>query len=268
MSTLKYTAALLLLTSFLYSCEKVIDVELDPADQRYVIEGQITNQKKGALVVISQTTDFENTGVYPGVSGAIVTISDTQGNVYPLTETQQGFYQDSLLVGKPGMSYRLHVTLNGSEYTATSIMPDRVKMDSLFVKKDDSNFSNRERYLAHVAYTDPGYATNFYRFVQFKNGVKEKTIFIRNDERTNGNQVTAPLRYPADDDNDILPGEKIKVEMQCIDQAGYQYWYSLDRGALGDGSAASPANPVSNMQGGALGYFSAHTSETREITVP
>lgn len=268
MSTRKYTALLLLLKCSLYSCEKVIDVELNPADQRYVIEGQITNQKKGALVVISQTTDFENPGIYPGVSGAIVTISDSQGNVYPLKETQQGFYQDSLLLGKPGMTYRLHVTLNGSDYTATSIMPEGVKIDSLFVKPDDSNLSNKERYLANVTYTDPASKTNFYRFVQFKNGVKEKTIFIRNDERTDGNQVTAPLRYPADDDNDILPGDKIKVEMQCIDRAGYQYWYSLDRGALGDGSAASPANPVSNMQGGALGYFSAHTSETREITAP
>lgn len=268
MSTLKYTATLLLLTSVLYSCEKVIDVELNPADKRYVIEGQITNQEKGALVVISQTTDFENTGTYPGISGAIVTISDAEGNVFPLTETQSGFYQDTLLLGKPGMTYHLHVKLDGNEYTASSIMPDRVKMDSLFVEKDGSNISNRERYLAHVSYTDPGSEINFYRFVQFKNGVKEKTIFIRNDERTNGNQVSAPLRYPADDDNDILTGDKIRVEMQCIDRAAYQYWYSLDRGALGDGSAASPANPVSNMSGGALGYFSAHTSETREITVP
>lgn len=268
MSAIKYTAALLLLACFLFSCEKVINVELNPADQRYVIEGQITNQKKGTLVVISQTTDFENTSAFPGVSGAIVSISDAQGNIYPLTETQQGFYQDSLLLGKPGMTYHLHVTLNGGEYTATSSMPDRVRMDSLFVKIDGSNLSHKERYLANVSYSDPAGDTNFYRFVQFKNGVKEKTIFIRNDERTDGSQVTAPLRYPADDGNDILPGDKINVEMQCIDQAAYQYWYSLDRGALGDGSAASPANPVSNMQGGALGYFSAHTSERREITAP
>ncbi|CAG4999941.1 hypothetical protein DYBT9275_02349 [Dyadobacter sp. CECT 9275] len=268
MSTLKNTAAILLLTSSLFSCEKVIDVELNPADQKYVIEGQITNLKKGAVVVISQTTDFENTGTYPGISGAIVTISDAKGNAYPLIETQEGFYQDTLLLGKPGMTYHLHVKLNGSEYMATSTMPDLVKMDSVFVEKDGSNFSNRERYLANVSYTDPGNTVNFYRFVQFKNGVKEKTIFIRNDERTNGNAVTAPLRYPADDDNDLLTGDNIRVEMQCIDQPAYQYWYSLDRGALGDGSAASPANPVSNIQGGALGYFSAHTSEIREVKVP
>ncbi len=56
--------------------------------------------------------------------------------------------------------------------------------------------------------------------------------------------------------------------MMCIDAAVYKYWYSfLTGGASGDSNSASPANPVTNIKGGALGYFSAHTLQTKTVVV-
>jgi hypothetical protein len=49
----------------------------------------------------------------------------------------------------------------------------------------------------------------------------------------------------------------------------YNYFLQL-RQSSGTGafnSTASPANPTSNITGGALGYFSAHTTQTQTITV-
>ena len=56
--------------------------------------------------------------------------------------------------------------------------------------------------------------------------------------------------------------------MECIDRPIYKYWYSLDRSATGGSGQATPSNPVTNLQGGALGYFSAHTLQSRTMIVP
>ena len=53
--------------------------------------------------------------------------------------------------------------------------------------------------------------------------------------------------------------------MQCIDNAVYKYWFSLNQSATGTSQSASPANAVSNISGGALGYFSVHTVESKTV---
>ena len=54
--------------------------------------------------------------------------------------------------------------------------------------------------------------------------------------------------------------------MQSIDKANYTYWYSMRTGGgQGSGNAAAPSNPISNIEGGALGYFSAHTVVRRWV---
>ncbi|HKZ66576.1 MAG TPA: hypothetical protein VJ111_09490, partial [Chitinophagaceae bacterium] len=69
-------------------------------------------------------------------------------------------------------------------------------------------------------------------------------------------------------DEDIKSGDTVKLDMLCIDPAVYKYWYSVNQSATGNSQSASPANPVSNISGGALGYFSAHTIQTKTLLVP
>jgi hypothetical protein len=62
-------------------------------------------------------------------------------------------------------------------------------------------------------------------------------------------------------------GDTVAVEMHCIDPAMYKYWFSLSQSATGETETASPANPVTNLSGGTLGYFSAHTVRSKSIIV-
>jgi hypothetical protein len=56
------------------------------------------------------------------------------------------------------------------------------------------------------------------------------------------------------------------VEMQCIDKPIYEYFNSF--GNLGMGpSSSTPANPTTNLDGAVLGFFSAHTSESKSIII-
>jgi hypothetical protein len=64
----------------------------------------------------------------------------------------------------------------------------------------------------------------------------------------------------------IHSGDQLCVELQCIDRGVFDYYNTLQQTV--EQSSATPANPASNITGGALGYFSAHTINRRQIVVP
>lgn len=260
------TCCIIFLLMLTASCEKVIDVNLDSAEKKYVIEGVITNQPGTCMVLVSQTSDFDDDNAFAGISGATVQLTEQGGATTLLTETTTGVYQATGISGTSGKTYELSVLVNGETFTAASTMPQQVNMDSIFFTTD--NVLGNTRKLVNVQYNDPAVTGNNYRFIQYVNGLKEQEIFIRNDELTNGNTAITKLRYTSSDEenNDITTGDQIKVDMLCIDAAVYKYWYSLNRSATGGGEmSATPANPVTNITGGALGYFSAHTLQSKTM---
>lgn len=250
------------------SCEKVIDIDLNDVEKKYVIEGVLTDQEGSAVVQLSQTKNFSDDNQFVGVTGATVTVADNEGNTTTLQETAAGVYGSGSLTGESGKTYKLTVELGGTTFTASSIMPAKVNLDSLYITED--YFFGEVRKTVNVQYQDPPGLGQSYRFVEYVNGAKENRIFIRNDDYTDGNESTVKLLSPDDDDEDELKsGDLIKVDMLCVDAQVYKYWYSfITGGAEGGSNNASPANPVSNISGGALGYFSAHTLQTKTVKVP
>lgn len=253
----------------LSSCEKVIDIDLNNAEKKYVIEGNITDLA-GSKVVISQTIDYDQDNNFPRISGAVVSITESGGTTTVLTETSAGVYDAPALNGIPGKTYTLTVNISGQLFSAVCKMPLKVNLDSIYVT-DELLFGETQK-IVNTDFIDPPGLGNSYRFFQTVNGNKEKIIIIRNDEYADNKKVTTQLFYFDDeDDNDstkIKSGDNIEVELQCIDPVMYKYWYSMYRSALGNSGQATPANPVSNMPEGALGYFSAHTTQTKTMIVP
>jgi len=248
----------------LTSCEKVIDVKMNNATGKIDIEANLTNVQGQQIVYIRQNVPFTNTNTYPPVTGASVTISDQAGNTYPFVEGPSGTYAINNLVGVTGNTYQLMVNAKGSIYTAKSIMPAAINLDTILSKNDPFGGTKRKQ-LISVVYKDPAGVPNQYRFVMYVNGVQVKRVFAFNDEFTDGKTNTTDL----DQDNiDIYPGDSIEVEMQCIDQPIYTYWYTLlqqgDRGPVG---SVAPSNPPTNLSNNALGYFSAHTTQTKTIVI-
>lgn len=251
----------------LASCEKVIDIDLNDAEKKYVIEGVLTDEAGSARVLISQTKNFSDDNQFAGVADAVVTITDNEGNISALQETSAGVYQSETLTGENGKSYTLLAEVNGNTFTASAVMPAKVNMDSLYITEE--YLFGEIRKTVNVQYQDPPGIGQSYRFVEYVNGARKKGIFIRNDDYTDGNLSLVQIWSPGDDEDDkIQSGDAIEVQMLCIDPFVYKYWYSfLSGGASGDGNPASPANPVSNIRGGALGYFSAHTLQTETVVV-
>src|SRR4051812_49436229 len=63
----------ILIVAIFSSCEKVIDLKLDNAEKKYVIEGIVTDQAGTAKVLISQTKNFDEGNSFIGIPGATVT---------------------------------------------------------------------------------------------------------------------------------------------------------------------------------------------------
>ncbi len=248
------------------ACEKVIDIKVQESDKKYVVEGVITNQPGGCHVYLSRTQPFNEDNNFEQISGAAVTISDN-GQQMVLAEIRPGVYESLALTGVPGHNYHLSVTVNNQVFTATCTMPPLVKLDTLYIAPGPFG----QFQFATIAYTDL-VGINKYRFVQYVNGNKDPEIFWENDEFTDGQKVIIQLDTGVDKQDDprnINSGDQVTIEMLGIDQAVYKYWYSLQSGGGdGGGNSAAPANPVTNIKGGALGYFSAQTIDRRTVIAP
>jgi Domain of unknown function (DUF4249) len=249
----------------LCSCEKVIDINLNGAQPLYVIEGNITNHPSSCKVLISQSVNFDDNNNVPSISGAQVSITDNAGITTNLIETSSGVYESGSLIAIPGKTYDLKVVINGEIFTSSSTVPVIVSLDSLYIVEKSTPHGGAIK-IATVRYRDPPGKGNNYRFIQYANGKKEKIIFLGNDDLSDGRILNTELLV-RDADHELVRGDNVKVEMQCIDAGVYKYWYSLNKGATGGIEIATPANPVSNFQGGALGYFNACTVMAKTVIV-
>ena len=247
------------------SCEKVIEVDTDGNNNTIVIEGNITNTPPPYFVKVKSSVAYSQSSVYPPVTNALVIITNDAGVRDTLTYTNNGLYRTNKIIGTPGSTYTLNVTTNNIVYTAQSKMPNVVILDSL--RSIDLKFRNEVQYNVIPVYTDAQFFGNGYRFIQTINGVQDKTYVVWNDNVNNGLVNQRPIRT-RDADVKIKVGDVVKVEMWCIDENVYRYFYTLQEltgGGLGGG--VTPTNPPNNISNGALGIFSAHTTQQKSIVI-
>ena len=251
----------------LSSCKKIIDVDTDNAEAQIVIEGKITDQLVDQEIIISKSVGYNESGIYPKVSGATVKVTDDRGSSYTFREKTPGVYVQAMR-GISGNTYKLNVSINGKTYMASSKMPNRVKLDSIGVVSN--SFFGNERKTAAAFLLDPANETNFYHFNLYVNNLFSKRIYVNNDRLTNGNKLRIQLYYEANDDDDdgLKTGDKITIEAESTDSNIFDYWYALSQqSGRGPNQGTTPANPPSNISNGALGYFSAHTFQTQTMSV-
>jgi Domain of unknown function (DUF4249) len=255
MKQLLFSAAIALT---LFSCRKVINVDLNNADPRLVIEGVVDNMNP-AFVEISKSVIFSNNNIFPTVSGALVKVTDNLGGSFNFTETTPGKYVNGSLIGVPGRTYTLSVVAEGKTYTAVSIMPTPVNLDTLLFEK--LIFGSTPTWAVKPQYTDPAGFGNYYKFYETINNRRFPDYWVWDDKFTNNGVSTRPLIQT---DTTIRLNDTVEVEMQCIDKNVYRYFLALLDVKQNN---TVPANPESNITGGCLGYFSAHTTQKKKARV-
>jgi hypothetical protein len=249
------------------SCKKILDLDLEEAQAQLVIEGNLTNVKGTQTVRITRTVPFDKQNNFPAVSAASVVMQDSKGNVIEFKEAEPGVYKAENLYGEAGVTYTLTVNVDEQVYKASSTMPAIVPLDSL--SATEQTFGSSVRKTIAVNYGDPASVKNYYLYKMVLNDKKVGQIFSDSDFFTDGKYVKRDLFLSGYEDLEIESGDQVVVEMQCIDENIYTYWRSLEQQyASGNpNDVATPANPLSNWSNRALGYFSAHTTQSELVII-
>src|SRR5690606_12586499 len=135
-------------------------------------------------VFISKTIPFGSISSFNAVTGADVTVETGKGRIVRFFEQAAGVYITRSLTGRPGETYKLRVKADDKEYTAVSMMPHPVPLDSLRLTL--TAFMNEQNKSVEVSYKDSIGVPNYYHFRLFVNGIPSKKIFVFSDEFTDG----------------------------------------------------------------------------------
>jgi hypothetical protein len=139
-------------------------------------------------------------------------------------------------------------------------MPKQVLLDSLTFQTNTGFGNSVTNVLPN--FKDPANEYNAYQFLQSINGKLSKQIFVFDDRLSDGRYISRQL---FNDSAYIQKLDTIQIEMQCLDKPVFNYFKELSGLDPTNGQPTSPANPTSNISNGALGYFSAHTVERKQV---
>lgn len=251
----KYLYTILISIIFL-GCEDVIDVELDTAPPRLVVEASI-NWFKGTagdtqVITLTTTTSFYNEEV-PPASGATVSITDTAGNEFIFTENgATGIYENNVFIPVIDREYTLTIVYQGETYTATETLKSVTELES--VEQDDAGGFTGESTEIKINYTDPAGEKNYY-FFKF-NSPYSNDLDVYDDKFFNGNQIFA-LFF----EEDFVPGDEVTIQSFGISQGYYNYMFTLLSNLGEGGFEPQPATVRGNIinqtdpDNFAFGYF-------------
>ena len=249
------------------SCQKVIDVNLNSANPKLVVEANLESKENNCLIKLSKTVNFNESNVFPSEQNALVVLSNLNGNKDTLLESMPGVYFKNMNSVMNNSDYFLTIkTLDGIVYESSSTMKTAVKIDTVLVVKTVLGIRGDVNYSLQVQFKDDVSETNYYQFNVYLNGIKSSNGRVRSDELFNGKQAKITVRL--DNSKDIKSGDIYTLEVVNIDKGVYAYYFGLNQLGNGPNGSATPANPKSNISGGCLGYFSANASALYSVVIP
>ena len=269
---------LLLCTSLLItfsSCEEVIIIDVEQTPSQLVIDALVTNVDTTHMVRITRSIDFYSSGVV-NVEDGIVSVTDNFGNTYNYTHNPEGYdslngyyFSDQRFTGQVNGIYQLNVTVNSVNYTASDTLKPVTTIDSLSIAIDEHAVDNPDHeegdYQVILYAKEPQETLDFYYFKFYRDGTLEvdNNVFVFED-RLLGNSLDglpSPVYF--------AEGELATVELYSLTRVQYIYFSDLANILNNDGGMFSPppANPRSNISGGALGLFQVSGVSRRSILI-
>lgn len=270
-------AVFLLSTVFFSSCEDVIDVKLNDENLNLIgVEASITTMDE-PTVFLYKTLQVNQDTEYPGISGAVVSVSDNAIPANSVTlvedEQQKGFYrvpQNIDYLGIAGREYTLTIQAEGTTITAKEQLARVEPIDSIRVFP---SMRGNKLFLAVYTYgkETPGIG-NFYKWDVFVNDsllTNGQRLAVASDEFVDGNYISGLEVYTdfhntdkAAEERKINLGDTIYVKHTSISKFAYYFYFQMiNQSGTGSLFSVPPANIKSNFTSGdgkpVLGLFTA-----------
>jgi len=252
---------IVVLSISLNSCQKIINLKLATSPSQTVIVAKMNDQGDTDSVLISKSVNFSDPNVFPQVSGAIVILADNAGNSDTIREASPGNYL-STIKGVDGRTYTLTVKTGGQTYISICTIPQAVDIDTIYIGASTSigGFGRSNSKDINISFKDPAGVTNYYRVVEYVNGSQTSSRMM-SDKLKDGQTLTQSLST-----RDVQSGDIVIVSLECVDYGVYEYYETQTHSNIFE--SASPANPTSNINNSALGYFNAYSVRSKTIIIP
>ncbi len=268
-----FSYIILLLTLTLISCEDVVNVDLANAAPKIVIDASIKWQKgttgNEQTIRITTTGDYYQNTV-PVVNGAIVTVADSNGNIFNFNEVSgTGNYVCTNFNPIVNETYTLTVVANGTTYTASDKLYAVPEITTIS-QRNDAGLTGNDIELK-FNFQDNSTEENYY-LEQYQVPFKPFPLYgVLNDEFTNGNNMFSLIF-----DEDFESGQNIQFSLHGISKRYYNYMNILINvaGGSSNGPFATPPATVrgnisnqTNPDDYPLGYFRLSEIDVRNYTI-
>jgi len=254
---------------FIYSCEDVVDIDLNEAEPRLVIEASINWFKNTAgneqSIKLSLSAPFFSQTI-PPANGASIQISDTNSNVFNFIENgSTGIYTNNNFIPVIDQVYTLTINYQGDIYTATETLKSVSSID--FIEQNNEGGFTGEDIELKAFYTDPVDIENYY-FFEFVSDIPViPTLEVYNDEFTDGNQI-----FGFYTEEDLEPGDEVTIRNYGVSERFYEFMFILLQQGSEDGGGPFETQPATvrgncvnetNPDNFPFGYF--RLSEVDEV---
>lgn len=261
------------LSIFFTSCEEVVDVDLDTAPPKLVIEAALNWQKgktgNQQMIKLTTTTGyFEN--VIPTVSGATIRVKNSKNEQFNFIEIPKtGRYVCTNFKPEINETYTLTVISNGQTYTATEIMQSLAPITRI-EQNNEGGFTGKDIEIK-AFYNDPADADNFYLYKYVYSNKIKSSYYVDDDTFYNGNEF-----FSLSDDDELEVGNEIEITHYGISKQYYNYMNILVSiaGSNVGGPFQSPPATVkgniintTNKENYPLGYFSLSETDIKKYTI-
>lgn len=250
------------------SCEKVIELEIKDAEQQVIVEGVLKDHPGDNHILLSRSGGIYENSDFEKISGATVTVTSGAGTIYFFTEdsAQPGRYTHPTFQASPHEVYDLWVDMGEMIVTAKSQTFSKPQVDSMtFISQvfGGGGIQVDTHHLVSYHSVDPAGEKNQYRVRFYINNKEVDFFYLGNDDFIDGQYYEAPF-YGAVTN----PGDTVFMEIISMDEAVYRYFYQLANNLDQTPFSATPANPVTNLEGGAIGYFGVFMTDTMSMVLP
>lgn len=254
---------ILVVSAALVSCKKVIQLELNDAEKKIVVEAILKDNPGNNKILLSYTSAVYTDQNFDKISGADVRVTDKDGNEYIFSEDPYipGYYHNPTFTVLPDNDYSLRVDIDGEIITSTCHSFAKPTIDSvIWYPSPFAPATADTAYMVDYYSVDNVNEVNHYRLRIWINGEEQtEYYYIGNDDFINGISYNAPF-FGAD----AHKGDTVLIEINALDKAHYTYLYTL---SSNESNSTAPANPTSNLTGNAIGYFTALSTDTMTVVI-
>jgi hypothetical protein len=267
---------------FSWSCQEIIELDLEQSEPKLVIEGTLTDEEAIHNLKISQSLNYYDTGKLKPVRDAVVRLLDENSNLLQnfIYNPQDSSYRTSTPFGLTvGSNYTLQIDVDDEILEAKGSILKSPNLDSLYYLS-----AEQLQNLGQAAFGD-----GYFMFVngQLNNeGIEffklDVTVndTLRNSRGALSNSILTSEFFGKEFIALPIPGsfeveDSVGLELYTLNEDVYQYYVEFINLLFNDGGVFSPppVNPTSNIknltnaENQPLGYIQFSSIQRKSIII-